>query len=1064
MNGVQLINAGAGSGKTFALTARVAAALGNGVPPEGLMATTFTNRAAAELRERIRLDLLANGEMEAAQRVYDGFIGTVNSICARLLKEYALDAGLSPALDVLPEEDAEELFNMAIATVIDRHARELEPIACRLGYDGSGSGYQKRPDWRDEVRGVVQAARSNLMDGPMLRTFADESCASLFELFGAAGTEALTDRLRRNVKLAIVDLKQAEAPKQDSKKALAELQKFEAKSDRLDRLPWGEWVRLSRLKVNKAEDGVLDAVHEVSGHVLEHPRLREDLMGLIHGVFSCAVESLQAYQNFKRAQGLMDFVDQERQVLDLARGNAAFRAAAGDRLQQLMVDEFQDTSPIQLALFLELHALAGQSTWVGDPKQAIYGFRGADPELMVQITGRLPAPENLPYSWRSRERLVHFCNALFSIAFEETAANPVRLSIPDERRDEARGGWIESWNLPVKNQESEAAALAAAVRDLLERRPELLPGHVAILSRTNVEAERLAGSLEDAGIRASAGSGSLIDTREGRLALAALQYLHDPEDTVALATVVRLSPGHHDQQTWLQTLTSAPDGLRETLERWRRDPLIANLDEARVGVSSMTPIEALEVVLEQVGLPESAPTWGNREVRMSNLDLLRGLGTEYVNRCSGQRRPATLAGFLSHLEAAEAPQAQGTGKDTVQVLTYHRAKGLEWPVVILTSLDSGTRSNVFGRCVVASTTVDPEDPLAGRSIRFWPWPFGSQSAPARLDEQLDTCAEQRVVQELARRESTRLLYVGMTRARDGMVFAIRRKDTKKGSNLCTSWLDELVGPSGDPLVRWPLEAGLQTLMIGDVSAELIVKEYSSDPEGHGAGGNGVKAVRADGDGVRETDTVSGGESAWRPSAHPRCEWPAARITASGRAAGTSPSGGIVASSVGGLGPRVQVAGRPDMNALGNAIHGFLGAELEGLGEDERTAIAKALLARWQVSGAIDVADMSNMRSRLNSFIDDRFPETVRQHREWPITLRTPEHQLLQGWIDLLLEVHDGYVIIDHKSFLGAEPLEKAGEFSPQLFLYKEAVEAATKRPVLATLVHFPMLGQVVEVG
>ena len=152
MREIELINASAGSGKTYSLTERVIKELKGDVTPEALMATTFTNKAAAELRERIRLELLKHGKPDEAQRIFDGFLGTVNSICARLFKEYALDAGLSPALDVLPEEDGSRLFNIAIAKVINEQSEKIEPVARRLSRDGGGSGYGKHPDWRDDVQ------------------------------------------------------------------------------------------------------------------------------------------------------------------------------------------------------------------------------------------------------------------------------------------------------------------------------------------------------------------------------------------------------------------------------------------------------------------------------------------------------------------------------------------------------------------------------------------------------------------------------------------------------------------------------------------------------------------------------------------------------------------------------------------------------------------------------------------------------------------------------------------------------------------------------------------------
>ena len=445
MKEIELINASAGSGKTYSLTSRVIEELRGKVAPEALMATTFTNKAAAELRERIRLELLKHDKPDEAQRIFDGFLGTINSICARLLKEYALDAGLSPALDVLPEEDGSRLFKIAIARVINEHADAMEPVARRLSRDGGGSGYGKRPDWRDDVQRIVDLARSNNMDSNDLKDFASRSWESLQDLFGnPCGTE-IREQLERAVQQAVEDLKKIQNPKKKTQGSLDELKRISQSMQRRFDIPWMEWVRMSKLGTNKDGEGLLDDVNRIAGEVMRHPDFQADVKQMIYGVFQCAGKALKYYEMFKQKQGLMDFVDQETKVLDLSRNNDAFRASMQDRLQLMMVDEFQDTSPIQLALFLEISSLSGRSVWVGDPKQAIYGFRGTDPQLMDQATKLLKNTRTLDKSWRSRETLVKFTNALFSEVFHWMGKDKVMLHIPDERKDKAKGGWIESW-------------------------------------------------------------------------------------------------------------------------------------------------------------------------------------------------------------------------------------------------------------------------------------------------------------------------------------------------------------------------------------------------------------------------------------------------------------------------------------------------------------------------------------------------------------------------------------------------------------------------------------------
>ena len=124
MNTIKMIKASAGSGKTYRLMDNLSDCIKAGTQPEGLLATTFTVKAAAELQSRIRKKLLEEDRTELASRVFDGLIGTVNGICNRLLNEYAIEAGLSPALDVLPDENANLIFSAATSEVMEQYAEE----------------------------------------------------------------------------------------------------------------------------------------------------------------------------------------------------------------------------------------------------------------------------------------------------------------------------------------------------------------------------------------------------------------------------------------------------------------------------------------------------------------------------------------------------------------------------------------------------------------------------------------------------------------------------------------------------------------------------------------------------------------------------------------------------------------------------------------------------------------------------------------------------------------------------------------------------------------------------
>ena len=128
MRNINLIKASAGSGKTHHLMDLLSKKIASGVKPEGLLATTFTVKAAAELQSRIRQQLLNGKNPEMASMVFDGLIGTVNGVCGQLLSEYAIESGLSPALDVLPEENADMIFAAATHGAMEKWADELGEV------------------------------------------------------------------------------------------------------------------------------------------------------------------------------------------------------------------------------------------------------------------------------------------------------------------------------------------------------------------------------------------------------------------------------------------------------------------------------------------------------------------------------------------------------------------------------------------------------------------------------------------------------------------------------------------------------------------------------------------------------------------------------------------------------------------------------------------------------------------------------------------------------------------------------------------------------------------------
>jgi ATP-dependent helicase/nuclease subunit A len=189
------------------------------------------------------------------------------------------------------------------------------------------------------------------------------------------------------------------------------------------------------------------------------------------------------------------------------------------------------------------------------------------------------------------------------------------------------------------------------------------------------------------------------------------------------------------------------------------------------------------------------PVRTNAEDRLLNLEALRGLVAAYQEDRQRNRAPTTATDLCAWLAEQEAAQPESRAENAVTVLTYHGSKGLEWPLVVLTDLDAKPKASAFGLHLasdVAGPEIDWNDPLAGRWLRFWPWPFGAQKKDVALDATAANSEEGKKAARAEREERARLLYVGATRARDYLVLALPKSKTNNWA-----WLDELRSDSGE---------------------------------------------------------------------------------------------------------------------------------------------------------------------------------------------------------------------------------------------------------------------------
>lgn len=1027
-----IVAASAGTGKTFRLAEALKNALvgDEAIEPERVVAVTYTRTAAAELEARVRRALLEAGHPQLARRLGAARIGTVHSVCARLVADHALELGLSPELETIDERRAlQALLDAVEQEVTDAERGSLERLQENFG------GF----DWKKAVKEIIDRTRLNNMAADDLARCADRSASGLLALLPSAEKAGVLEARLMPVLERILSSSVRNDLTPEHRRHAEEMALTLRGGEQV---PWQIWESLSRTK--QPELAGLCAEH------LRHPSLRADIVLAIELVFSIAARAMQRYAEEKRRWAVFDFADQETLALALLK-DPAVRPRIAESVGIVLVDEFQDTSPMQLAVLSELTGIAGKSLFVGDQKQAIFGFRGADPELMQRLMDALPTTvETLRVSHRSRPGLVTLTNELFAPAFARhgLADELVRVQAVVDEEPDGLGPYVERWTLS-RSRHGHAREIAAGVAELLEdgsvlvrENGDLVPlqrRHVAVLVRTHDHGEDIAAELAALDVPAVRRRSGLCKTLEARLLMSGLALFLDGRDALAAAELARLR-NTEAPDAWLTRLVQSAPG-----QAFLDDPYVQGVIHAGVAHRDAGVVAAVDLVVESLRARDVCAAWGDAPQRLANLGAFRALATRFVHARSAMGAGATIAGFLARLEElaalepreedADDEQGEVTGLNAVHILTWHGAKGLEWPVVVLAQLTYQRGPSAFGVHVESDVlAVDPREPLLGRWVRYWPGIYG-RKAEGGLRSVVARHDLQRALDERADREELRLLYVGWTRARDRLV---------------------IPGPSGDGHETFDLWRGARSILrhLSDAAGVQLVREPSTDGRARWAGVDVQTRLRTP---MRRASRPSSGDVRSSYAPLPRAAYAPATLQPS-----AMQETGVAGEPIT-LGPPILPRTSADnevMARLGSALHGFLAAD--GGSDVRRFRLAGELLARFEVQHLLAPEDIVIIGDRLEHALEAHYPG-ARRRREAPVVHRLAQGTVVRGIIDLVLELDAGFIVVDHKTYVTSEPRALAATFAGQLRAYADALAAATGRPVMATLIHLPLSGALVHV-
>ncbi len=772
--------ANAGSGKTSVLVERfVRAVTEDRLPPHRLLAITFTERAAGELRARVRSRLVAEGEREAAADAASAFVSTFHAFASRILRSHPLLAGVAPDFVVLDDGQSAPLRERAFALALEAWLSRdgTLDLAAAFGVDALATA----------IIEVYSQSRSRGESAPCLPVAGPQpdllaASARLADACDAIAAElsSATQTLSVSTSLAHVEHCRAllRLPARPSPSALAAV----------------ALVRRGKALQTAAADVYEDSrtAYEqalADGLALEAvPRL-DELLG----------EFGRRYDSLKVGRGAVDFDDLELRALALLRGHDEVASAWRERFDRVMVDELQDTNARQMEI---LGLLTRENLFtVGDEFQSIYAFRHADVAIFRDRFQLLESERRslvLAANYRSRSAVLDGVNAVFGPRFGErfvplypgrddaAGGPPVELLLAD------RSGWEEHEDQLGRElapaplwRRAEARLLASRIAELVDA-GEARPGEIVVLTRASTAADVYEAAIRDRGITTLTPSGEGFYERPEIADLAAyVQALANPFDDIALYGVLS-SPLCGASADDLVTLALA---ARETgatvwaaLDR-SDDARLADFAQAFAGARELAPARALgeivtaaisdhsyDLYLAQLAAPER---------RIANVRKLVRLARDFEREDGRDLRrfaDAFAARRLGGLREAEAPPPVG---DAVRLMTIHAAKGLEFPVVCLADL--GHQPNTS-----APRLLTDGDRIGLRL------PSSERTAHETLDYRA-LLGDLRAAQAA---EERRVYYVAMTRARERLILSgVGRFEHWEGSgNSAITWLAPALVP------------------------------------------------------------------------------------------------------------------------------------------------------------------------------------------------------------------------------------------------------------------------------
>ena len=1062
MERVTYISAGAGSGKTYKLTHLLAEHIANGdVEPEKVILTTYTKKAAAEFREKAKSVLYEEGRKnptlyEAAARLEQASIGTVHAVANSFVQKYWYYLGLSPQQKVIAEEDVNFYISQSLAELpTENEIKFMNKFRNQFSIeklrDPGNPGMGSYPDygfWKDLLVSVIKKSETfGVMD---LAESRSKSLALVKSLYPGDMSMPTADEIIIAIKEVLEAIPGATRIKEENRKELANnISKYLSVPHELSFF----WIK-------GFKDALSSAVSKAS--IARNAPKAVELNGLldiwrchevrsmneqfVNTIFDMAERWKEGYEQYKSQNHLLDYDDMERYMLKLLKRDDV-KDDIRSSYEYLFVDEFQDSSPIQVQIFDELSKLMKKSYWVGDYKQAIYGFRGTDTELVKAVVDKISRGQDgnhladpLDTCYRSEPAITNMVNHVFIPVFKKDGVTEKMVELKPKTKkpdDPDIHEPLRLWNLDFDKNESVYQEIARRIAIMVNK--GIRPSDIAVLNNNNSSLNSLAAELRKYNLPVHRSDGSVTEEKEKQLLFALLSLLVNKSNSMAMLQI------HY--------LTTPDSSLGKLIDQKLADkdflsyhPLVQKLNTLRDRFNQQSVSSLVESIIIEMDLYGESRHWDTTTRGFNILRTCIEIARKYEDHCLQLGLPATISGYMNYVDTTEI-KTEGDS-DGVCLYTIHGSKGLEWKYVVLTSLNNDFnnkfyKNNFFGVQTRHENKPNADTLYVPMTITLLPWIFGAaHNPPAEILASIQG-EDKKNETELTcsvRSEAKRKLYVGMTRASEHLVLA--RIKTKKIGEPMKWFMNIGVSP------KEPSADATHTDLFKTKDLfwhEIFPATDDSEALNYPSQRNADKVL---------TLQVEGEKTYERRDIQPSM---LASVADEVKVLLDEPRQRI---------PIEDVRDENTMAKVGTCIHNIFCAIDQNHNEEY---VSSAILAHDMQEHLTNAKPILLAWDWLVDFMTEHFGPAVETYHERPFKYES-NGQITTGSIDLVWKTDKGCVVIDYKTYPNwrkesvttKEDKHYAGNHKGQLDCYEHALSLSGEN-VIAKLIYYPVNGMIVQI-